>query len=148
MFAGHVGAGLAIGRMERRVNVGVFIAAALLLDFVLWLLVLLGWESVSIPANFASTHQAHFIFPYSHGLVAALAWSLLAAAVAYGGYARSAAIGGRAAVLIGMTVAPPLPSALAMAGSSVLTLVVICALAGWFGRLPPAGTVLICQTRN
>ena len=68
MFAGHVGAGLAIAGAERRLNVGVFIAAALLLDLVLWVFVLLGWESVAIPADFAHTHQAAFVFPYSHGL--------------------------------------------------------------------------------
>ena len=65
MFAGHVGAAMAIGRAQRRVNVGVFIGAALLLDTVLWVLVLAGWESVSIPANFARTHQPEFVFPYS-----------------------------------------------------------------------------------
>ena len=56
MFAGHVGAGLAIGSAERRVNVGLFVAAALLLDIVLWLLVLAGCESVAIPSDFARTH--------------------------------------------------------------------------------------------
>jgi hypothetical protein len=69
MFAGHIGAALAIGRAERRVSVGVFVAAALLLDFH-WLFVLLGWESVAIPAAFANTHQPEFVFPYSHGLLA------------------------------------------------------------------------------
>lgn len=82
MFAGHIGAALAIGRAERRVNVGAFVAAGLLLDFVLWLFVLLGWESVVIPADFAATHQPEFVFPYSHGLLAALLWSLAAAVVA------------------------------------------------------------------
>jgi hypothetical protein len=78
MFAGHVGAALAIGRAERRVNVGAYVFAAVLLDFVLWLFVLVGWESVVIPANFASTHQPEFVFPYSHGLLASLVWSALA----------------------------------------------------------------------
>ena len=81
MFAGHIGTALAIGRAERAVNVGVFIAAALLLDFLLWLFVLLGWESVAIPANFANAHQPEFVFPYSHGLLASLIWSALAAIV-------------------------------------------------------------------
>jgi len=82
MFAGHIGAALAIGRAERAVNVGVFVAAALLLDFLLWLFVLLGWESVAISADFAATHQPEFVFPYSHGLLASAAWSALAGALA------------------------------------------------------------------
>src|SRR5512133_3200428 len=88
MLAGPLGAALVIGRAEPRVNVGAFIAAGLLLDFVLWLFVLLGWESVTIPADFAWTHQPQFVFPYSHGLVAALAWSLAAALVAFAAFAR------------------------------------------------------------
>ena len=55
MFAGHIGAALAIGRAERRINIGVLVFAALLIDFALWLFVLLGWESVVIPADYAQT---------------------------------------------------------------------------------------------
>lgn len=80
MFAGHIGAALALGRAERRVNVGIFVFAAMLLDLVLWLFVVLRRESVTIPADFASTHQPQFVFPYSHGLVASLGWSALAGA--------------------------------------------------------------------
>lgn len=83
MFAGHIGAGLVLGRAERQVNIGVFIASALLLDFLLWLFVLLGWESVAIPADFAGTHQGQFVFPYSHGLLASAVWSALAGVLAY-----------------------------------------------------------------
>ena len=82
MFAGHVGVALAIGAAERRVNVGVFVAAALLLDLVLWLLVLVGVEAVALPADFATTHQPEFVFPYSHGLLASVLWSAIAGAVA------------------------------------------------------------------
>jgi hypothetical protein len=78
VFAGHIGAALAIARSERRINVGAFVLAALLLDVVLWLFVLLGWESVVIPPTFSTTHLPEFVFPYSHGLVASLAWSLVA----------------------------------------------------------------------
>lgn len=211
MLAGHIGVGLAIGRWERRVNVGVFVAAALLLDLLLWLFILLGWESVSIPADFLATHQPEFVFPYSHSLLAALFWSVVAGVVvrfAYphasagwpilvavfshwlldalvhraelplaggatpqvglalwdhmpvalvveaamvllgllaflrgSGLARGRAIGLVALNLgilvltaVGMTVAPAPPSALAMAGSSLLTLVVICAALAWLGR--------------
>lgn len=216
MFAGHVGAALAIGRAERRVNVGVFIAAALLLDIVLWIFVLLGWESVTIPADFASSHQVAFDFPWSHGLAAGGAWSVLSALAAWAAYSRLGPARWRAAALVaaavfshwlldalvhqpelpiagaasykvglglwqnlpialiveaavvaaglflfvpgsrlsrrtsiglaalcivilaftvlGMTIAPPPPSAQAMAASSLMTLIVVCALACWLGQ--------------
>jgi hypothetical protein len=219
MLAGHVGAALAIGRAERRVNVGAFILAAVLLDVVLWVLVLLGSESVTIPADFADTHQARFVFPYSHSLLAGIGWSALAGVAAFFWYPHLAPAKARAAALIaaavfshwlldalvhapelpiagadsakvglglwdtmpvaiaveaiiavaglclfvagaslsrarkvglsvlcllvlaltvaGMTVAPPPPSATAMAASALVTLAVICVLAGWLGKLPP-----------
>ena len=218
MFAGHIGAGLAIARADSRANVGVIITAALLLDVILWLFVLLGWESVSIPADFTSTHQPEFVFPYSHGLVASLVWSAIAAVAGLVWYARPQAARWRIAALIaaavfshwlldalvhrpempllgatspkiglglwqsmpaalavesaivviglllfvpgsrlsrgkslaltsltlivlvftvaGMTIAPAPPSVLAMAGSSLITLIVVCALACWLGRVP------------
>jgi hypothetical protein len=217
MFAGHVGAALSIGRVERRVNVGAFIVAAVLLDFVLWVFVLLGWESVTIPANFADTHQPEFVFPYSHGLLASIGWSALVGVATFVWYphlkqaklragalvaaavfshwlldalvhapelpiagANSAKVGlGRwhtmpvalaieafitvaglhffvsgatlsrakklglsvlsllilAFTVVGMTIAPPPPSAAAMAASSLGTLIVVCVLACWLGRL-------------
>lgn len=88
MFAGHIGAALAIGRAERRINIGVFVFAALLIDFALWLFVLLGWESVVIPADYAATHQPVFDFPYTHSLIAIIAWSAAASAAAYLWYPR------------------------------------------------------------
>src|SRR5579871_1880801 len=103
MFAGHIGAAMAIGRAERSVNIGVFIAAALLLDLALWLFVLLGWESVAIPADFASAHQVAYVFPYSHGLVASVGWSALAGVVGFAFYSRLQTRW-RAAALIGLAV--------------------------------------------
>ena len=221
MFAGHIGAALVVGRAERRVNIGVFIAAALFLDLVLWLFVLLGWEAVSIPSNFTSSHQAEFVFPNSHGLLASGIWSIAAGVAGFIGYQRLQKARLRAAALVaaavfshwlldalvhapemplvgaaspkvglglwqnipvalfveaaivlvglclyipgaslsrtkavsltalsllllgftmeGMTIAPPPPSALAMAGSSLVTLIVVCALACWLGSLPNEG---------
>jgi len=78
MFAGHIGVALAIGRSERRINPGTLVFAALFLDVALWLFVLLHWETVAIPADFAATHQPEFFFPYSHSLLAAISWSSLA----------------------------------------------------------------------
>ena len=216
MFAGHVGVAMTLGRVERRVNVGAFIFAAVLLDFVLWLFVLLGWESVTIPANFNTTHQPEFVFPYSHGLLASVVWSALAGIVTFLwcshlNQARIRAVALVAAAVfshwlldalvhtpelplvsnsstkvgvglwntmpvaltleaiialaglylflsganlsrarklgltvlflvilvftvVGMTIAPPPPSIVAMAASSLVTIVAVCALASWLGR--------------
>jgi len=74
---------MAIGAMERRLNLGLLCFAALLLDTVLWLLVLVGRESVTIPSDFVATHQPRFVFPYSHGLLASIGWSVLAGAATF-----------------------------------------------------------------
>jgi hypothetical protein len=104
MFAGHIGAALIGGRVERRVNVGVLAIAALLLDAVLWLLVLAGWEAASIPSDFARTHQPEFDFPYSHGLAATLVWSLVAGGIVFGWYPRLGRRTRRAAVVVALVV--------------------------------------------
>lgn len=104
MFAGYIGAALVIGRSERRVNVGAFVLAALLLDVVLWGFVLLGWESVVIPPTFVATHQAEFVFPFSHGLATSLAWSVLAGLAAFVACSRLGASRFRAAMLVGAAV--------------------------------------------
>jgi hypothetical protein len=104
MFAGHIGAALALGGAERRINLGVFVLAALWLDLVLWLFVLLGWESVVIPASFTSKHQPEFVFPYSHGLLAAVGWSALAGAATLLAYPQLGAAKRRAALWVALAV--------------------------------------------
>jgi hypothetical protein len=77
MFAGHLGAGLAIARSDRGTNPATFVFAALLLDLLLWVFVLAHWESAAIPGDFATRHQARYVFPYSHGLAGAIGWAAL-----------------------------------------------------------------------
>ncbi|PWT87529.1 MAG: hypothetical protein C5B54_12225 [Acidobacteria bacterium] len=77
MFIGHIGVGLALKKAEWECNVAWFVAGALFLDLVLWLLVLLRMETVYIPQNFTQIHYLTFNFPYSHSLVASLLWSAL-----------------------------------------------------------------------
>lgn len=104
MFAGHLGAALAIGRAERRINLGVLVLAALLLDVLLWIFILMGWESVVIPADFAATHQPEFIFPFSHSLLAAIPSSALAGAATFLWYPRMNGLTVRAAVWVATAV--------------------------------------------
>lgn len=78
MLIGHVGAGLALGSAERRLNPGLVVLAAVWLDVLLWSFVLFGWESVAVPADYASRHLLTFTFPYSHSLLACGLWALAA----------------------------------------------------------------------
>ena len=81
MFVGHLGAGLAAKRLAPEVRLGVLFLAAMGLDALLWIFVLLGLESVHFPASVGEARYPTFTFPYSHGLVASLAWSAIAFAL-------------------------------------------------------------------
>ena len=70
MFAGHIGAALPSGVRNPRIP-GVMVSAALLPDLPVVGFILVGWESATLPNIIAITHQPEFVFPYSHGLVAA-----------------------------------------------------------------------------
>lgn len=99
MFVGHLGAGLAAKRLAPEVRLGVLFLAAMGLDALLWIFVLLGLESVHFPARVGEARFPTFTFPYSHGLVASLAWSAIAVALVH--------VAGRslgAALVVGATV--------------------------------------------
>ena len=104
MFAGHVGAGLAIAGFGRCTNPAIYVLAACWLDVVLWLLVLGGAESVAIPPDYAQLRYLLFEFPYSHSLLAALAWSVVAALFTVSTVARVARYRRRVAILVATAV--------------------------------------------
>ena len=83
MFAGHLAVGLALKKLNRRINLGWLFFAAMFHDFLLGILVLVGLEQVHIPLNFSQIHYLTFTFPYSHGLAATFIWSLLAFLITY-----------------------------------------------------------------
>jgi hypothetical protein len=75
---GHLGAGSLKGRCKS-VTLGALFFAALLLGVVLWVLVLSGVEAVRVPAEYRTTADITFDFPYSHSLVGSVVWSLFGA---------------------------------------------------------------------
>ncbi len=77
MFIGHLGAGLAMRKFDKKTNLAWFFISVLFLDLLLWTFVLLGFEQVIVPAEFEKLHYLKFFFPYSHSLISAVAWSLL-----------------------------------------------------------------------
>ena len=102
MFVGHYGVSFAAKKLEPELPLWLLFIAVQLLD-VLWApFVLLGIEKVRIVPGFTATNPLDLYYmPYTHGLVAALGWSVVAA-LAYRFLARGASR--RAATIIGIAV--------------------------------------------
>jgi hypothetical protein len=84
MGIGHVAVGLGLKRVDRRINAGWLIFAALLPDFLLGWFVLAGLESYTAPSDYASAHFLLFTFPWSHGLLADVGWAAIGGVIAWG----------------------------------------------------------------
>lgn len=82
MFVGHYAVGLAAKRFAPRASLGILIAAAILLDLLWAMLVLLGWEHVSIVDSPNPFLRLQFdSYPISHGLLATIGWATLFASI-------------------------------------------------------------------
>ncbi len=80
MFIGHFAVGFAAKRCAPRASLGVLTGAALLLDFIWAVLVLVGVEHVRVdPGNTAFTPLAFVSYPVSHSLVMTMAWAIISA---------------------------------------------------------------------
>jgi hypothetical protein len=78
MFIGHFALGFAAKRATPRVSLLVLFVAAQLADLLWPVFLLLGAETVRIePGNTAFTPLDFVSYPYSHSLVALIAWGLL-----------------------------------------------------------------------
>ena len=78
MFIGHAAVALAAKKLAPDVSLGLLLAAATWLDLVWPLLVLLGVEVVRVdPGNTAFTPLEFVSYPWTHSLLATLAWGVL-----------------------------------------------------------------------
>ena len=103
MFIGHYAVGLAAKRAAPRASLGWLIGAALLVDLLWPIFLLLGWERVRIdPGNTAFTPLAFDFYPFTHRLAATLGWAVL-----FG------------IVYLGAALGPPPPSVEALACVSI-----------------------------
>lgn len=84
MFIGHFAVGFAAKRLAPRTNVAALIAAALFLDILWPIFVLLGWEQVRIePGNTLYTPLAFTYYPWTHSLGVAIVWATVFALIYY-----------------------------------------------------------------
>ena len=84
MFVGHYGAALALKSTERRLSLGILFLGVQLVDVLFFPFVMAGIERMRIVPNFTeSTHFELIYMPYTHSLVASLAWAALVAGLAY-----------------------------------------------------------------
>ena len=91
MFIGHYGVSFAVKRFAPRTSLGVLFLAVQLLDVLFTIFVLAGVEHLRVVPGFTEYNAYDLYYmPYTHSLVGALGWSVLAGLLA-------AAIGGRKA---------------------------------------------------
>lgn len=101
MFIGHFAVSLAAKRAAPEVSLGTLFLAAQLADLVWPTLVLLGIEQVEIRPGITAVNPLDFVhYPYSHSLVALVAWGI-ALGAAYRVFAKGSV---RAAALLAAVV--------------------------------------------
>ena len=98
MFIGHAALALAARPLAPRANLGVALAATYWLDLVWPVLLLAGIERVEIAPGITAFTPLDFVhYPWTHSLLAALAWAALFGLACW-------KLGGRAALVMGLLV--------------------------------------------
>jgi hypothetical protein len=99
VFIGHYAVGFAAKRAAPRTSLGLLLGAAIFLDLLWPILLLLGWEQVKIdPGNTPFTPLDFVRYPISHSLVTVIGWSILFGLLyrVLSGYSRGAMVIGLA----------------------------------------------------
>jgi membrane-bound metal-dependent hydrolase YbcI (DUF457 family) len=82
MFIGHFGLAFAAKKVAPQPSLGTLVLAALLVDGIWPVFVLLGWEKVEIVPGITAVTPLLFVsYPYTHSLAAGLLWAALLAGV-------------------------------------------------------------------
>jgi membrane-bound metal-dependent hydrolase YbcI (DUF457 family) len=100
MFVGHYSASLAAKAAEPRVPLWSYFIASQLLDVCWGVFVILGVEKVRVDPNLPGSVFDLYYMPWTHSLLAAIAWSFVGAFV----FKKLLQLPSRAAVFIGLVV--------------------------------------------
>jgi hypothetical protein len=100
MFLGHYAVGFGSKKAEPKVSLGTYFMAAVFLDLLWPVFLLLGLEHVKIdPGNTPMTPLDFYDYPLSHSLLMAIVWSLV-----FGGFYYLIKKNGRVSVVLGICV--------------------------------------------
>ena len=78
MFIGHFGVALAAKRVAPKPSLGTLVLAALLVDGIWPIFLLLGWEKVEIVPGITAVSPLVFVsYPYTHSVAAGAVWASL-----------------------------------------------------------------------
>jgi hypothetical protein len=103
MFVGHYGVSFAVKSVDRKIPLWLLFLAVQFVDLLWGIFVLVGIEKVRIfPGITASSPLDLYYMPYTHSLIGAIGWSVLAAA-AYKISSR-AGVSRKAAIYLGLAV--------------------------------------------
>ena len=76
MLIGHLAVGFAFKRTDPKVSLGLWFLAAVLLDLVWAIFVLMGIETVNIVRGVTASNPFEFTdYPYTHSLIASVLWA-------------------------------------------------------------------------
>jgi hypothetical protein len=79
LYIGHYAVAFAAKRVAPKTSLGVLLGAALFVDLLWPIFLLLGWERVKIaPGNTAFTPLDFVYYPFTHSLLTGLGWALAA----------------------------------------------------------------------
>jgi hypothetical protein len=105
MFLGHYGVAFALKRGEPKLSLGTLFLAVQLADLLWGVFILLGWEHARIVPGYTAVTPIEFLdYPISHGLLAAVIWGIVAAALYYSWPTRDTTRHWQAAVIVGVAV--------------------------------------------
>jgi hypothetical protein len=105
MFLGHYGVAFALKRAEPKLSLGTLFVAVQLADLLWGIFILLGWEHARIVPGYTAVTPLEFLdYPISHGLLAAVIWGIVAAALYYSWPTRDTTRHWQAAVIVGVAV--------------------------------------------
>jgi hypothetical protein len=105
VFLGHYGVAFALKRAEPKLSLGTLFVAVQLADLLWGIFLLLGWEHARIVPGYTPVTPLEFLdYPISHSLVAALIWSVVAAALYYSWPTRDTTRHWQAAAIVGVAV--------------------------------------------